>query len=81
MSRLSGVITDVRPTTFTLQTANGPVTVERRPGLRILPGTGGLNGQELRRLESLEGYTAVVAGFRGRNGAFRAELVVPVLPP
>jgi hypothetical protein len=81
MSRLSGVITDVRPTTFTLQTANGPVTVERRPGLRILPGTGGLNGQELRRLESLEGHTAVVAGFRGRDGEFHAELVVPVSPP
>lgn len=74
--RLAGTIADVSPKTFTLQTSDGPVTIERRPGLRILPGASGLTQRDLRKLESLQGYPAVVAGFPDRNGQFRAHLIV-----
>ena len=74
--RLTGTIANVSPKTFTLQTSDGPVTIERRPGLRILPGASGLTERDLRKLESLEGYPAVVAGFPDRNGEFRAHLIV-----
>ncbi|WP_322819446.1 hypothetical protein [Tepidiforma sp.] len=73
---LAGTIADVKPKTFTLQTSDGPVTIERRPGLRILPGASGLTQRDLRKLESLQGYPAVVAGFLDSNGQFRAHLIV-----
>jgi hypothetical protein len=75
--RLSGVIRDVGPGTFTLETADGPVTVVHHRRLRILPGESGLSRADIRRGASLEGYTATVAGGHDpATGAFVAGLLV-----
>jgi hypothetical protein len=75
--RLTGTLQDVTPTGFTLQTADGPVQVVRRPRLKFLPGESGLSMADIRAGASFEGYSATVAGgFDPRTGAFIAELVV-----
>lgn len=77
LTRLTGTLQNVSATGFTLQAADGPVQVVRRPRLKILPGESGLTMADLRGGASIEGYTATVAGgFDPRTGAFIAELVV-----
>ncbi len=76
--RLSGTIRASGSTSsFILETSSGPVTVIRRPNLRILPGESGLSIADLRRGAPLDGYTATVSGgFNPATGEFIPAIVV-----
>lgn len=75
--RLTGTIRTSEATSLILETASGPVTIVRRPNLKVLPGESGLTIADLRRGASLDGYTATVSGgFNPATGEFIAALVV-----
>lgn len=76
MTRLAGTITAQQPGTLQLATASGSVTVDLAPRARILPGTSGLELDQIKAGASLVGYSAVLSARADRSGRLVAELVV-----
>lgn len=76
MKRFSGTIVAQQKGQIALQTDSGTETLSVAPRARILPGTSGLDSNDLRGEPDLVGYAAVISARTGRDGRLIAEIIV-----